>query len=189
MRVVRWGPLAAVVAVLVAGCGAGGSAAKRSPSAAGTTGTTGRASAVGAGSRIDVSSVQDKLRTLVAQQTGADVKSVSCPSLATVTVGGELTCRATGADGTTASVAMTIKDSRGDVALRPLALLQTSSAAKLIADALTHEYKTPVGVECPDLVSAHKNTTMTCHATAAGSLHNVIVTVKDDQGSLAYRLQ
>jgi uncharacterized protein DUF4333 len=185
IRVGRWGALAVAVALAIAGCGTGGSAPKRSPA----PGTTGRASAAGTSSRIDVTRVQTTLRTLVAQQTGADVKSVSCPSISAVQVGGELTCTATGADGTTASVAMTVKDSSGEVALRPLALLQTSSAAKLIADALTREYKTPVGVECPDLVSAHKNTTMTCHATAAGVLHNVIVTVKDDQGSLAYRLK
>jgi hypothetical protein len=128
-------------------------------------------------------------RRLVAAQTGADVVSVSCPRESALKVGADFTCRATGADGTTAAVVMTAEDAAGDVALRPLELLESASAAKLIADALTHEYKATVTVQCPDLVSAHKNTTMTCHATDAGVLHNVLVTVKDDQGSLAYRLE
>jgi hypothetical protein len=136
-----------------------------------------------------MSKAESAARTLVAQQTGADVVSVGCPPATALRVGADFRCTATGADGTTAAVVMTAKDAAGDVALRPLELLQTASAARLIADALTHEYKATVTVQCPDLVSAHKNTRMTCHATDAGVLHNVVVTVKDDQGSLAYRLE
>ncbi|HEX3872920.1 MAG TPA: DUF4333 domain-containing protein [Solirubrobacteraceae bacterium] len=187
--------LAALVGVVaIAGCGGAGNAAAGS---AGPTASAGVGATAGAaqttttatGGGIDMTPAEGAARTLVAQQTGADVVSVDCPRRTSLKVGAGFTCRATGADGTTAAVVMTPKDAAGDVALRPLELLQTTSAAKLIADALTHEYKATVTVQCPDLVSAHKNTQMTCHATDAGVLHNVVVTVKDNQGSLAYRLE
>jgi hypothetical protein len=191
--------LALVGFAVSSGCG-GGSAPSGSSDAA-TTAARGSTPAAASTARlapkpasnqagaIDTTKAQTAARRLVAAQTGADIVSVSCPSETAIKVGADFSCKATGADGTTAAVVMTTEDAAGDVALRPLDLLQTTSAAKLIADALTHEYKSTVTVQCPDLVSAQKNTTMTCHATDAGVLHNVLVTVKDDQGSLAYRLE
>jgi hypothetical protein len=184
--------LALAVAVLGTGCGsAGGSmpSAKDATPRADATASPGATAGSGAAQAIGTSRAETAARRLVAAQTGADVVSVSCPRVAAVEVGADFTCTATGGDRTTAAVAMTVQDAAGDVALRPLDLLQTVSAARLIADALTHEYKATVTVRCPDLVSAHKNTTMTCHATHAGVVHDVLVTVKDNQGSLAYRLE
>jgi hypothetical protein len=177
-------PVVLVVVALAAGCGAAGTS--RKPRAATPSAATG---AAGPSNRIDMSSAESAARTIVAQQTGATVRAVRCPSEAALEVGSDIACTATGADGTTAPVVMTVKDARGDVDLRPLALLQTSSAASLIAGALTHEYGATVQVVCPDLVSARKNTTMTCHATESGVSHRVLVTVKDNQRSLTYRIE
>jgi hypothetical protein len=188
-------PLTLALATVVLGAGCGGeSAPARSSGAPGSEArgaTTSLAPKPGAGSgrAIDTTKAETAARRLVAAQTGADVVSVSCPRETAIQVGADFSCQATGADGTTAAVVMTAEDAAGDVALRPLELLETASAAELIADALTHEYKATVTVQCPDLVSAHKNTTMTCHATDAGVLHDVLVTVKDDQSSLAFRLE
>jgi uncharacterized protein DUF4333 len=184
----------ALVAIALGSACGGASAPSGAPDAAtsaarGSTASPTPRSGSSLAGGIDTAKAGTAARRLVAAQTGADVVSVSCPRESSIRVGADFSCTATGADGTTAPVVMTTEDAAGDVALRALDLLQTSSAAKLIADALTHEYKASVTVQCPDLVSAHKNTTMTCHATDAGVLHNVVVTVKDDQGSLAYRLE
>jgi len=186
MRVSRSAPLAIVLAAMTAACGGGG----RASTGATAGGATGRTSlAPQPSSAIDMTAAESAARTLIAQQTGADVRSVSCPREAALKVGADFTCKALGADGTSAPVVLVMKDTRGDVALRPLALLQTESAAKLIAAALTHEYRSTVDVRCPDLVRAAKHTTMTCHATHAGLSRPVLVTVKDNQGSLAYKLE
>jgi hypothetical protein len=186
MRLGWSAPLAIVVAAMTAACGGGGK-----PSTGATAGGARGATSPPPlrSSAIDMTGAESAARTAVAQQTGAGVRSVSCPREAALKVGADFTCEALGADGTKAPVVLVMTDTQGDVALRPLALLQTQSAAKLIATALTHEYRSTVDVRCPDLVRAAKNTTMTCHATHAGVTHAVLVTVKDNQGSLAYKLE
>lgn len=138
---------------------------------------------------IDTAKAESSTRDLVARQTGAQVKSVTCPGHVALKRGGTFTCTATGADGTTAPVLVTQKDDKGNVHISAPDLLHTGAAAKLIADRLTRQLKLTVHVRCPDLVSVHKGSKLTCTATdPAGATRPVAVTVTDDQGSISYRL-
>jgi hypothetical protein len=168
----RWPPLLAVaVAGLSAGCHV--------------------SACVGSGcaGMIDSAKAERTTRTLIARQTGASVRSVSCPRNVAERRGGTFTCTVTGADGTAATALVTQKDDRGNVEISAPTLLHTGAAARLIAQRLTRRFGFAVAVRCPDLVDAHRGTKLTCTATDPKGAHRpVAVTVTDDQGGISYRL-
>ena len=143
----------------------------------------------GSGCGIDSKKAETTVKSLVANATGAAVKSVSCPKSVAFKKGASFTCTATGADGTTAPVLVTQTDGKGNVHISAPNLLHTGTAARLIAKGLSTKLKLPVTVKCPDLVNAHRGTTLTCTATHSGQTRKVEVTVTDDKGSIDYRLQ
>jgi hypothetical protein len=141
------------------------------------------------GGIIDNARAESLTRALVARSTGADVKSVSCPPSVALKKGATFTCIATGADGTTAPVTETQTDATGHVHISA-PLLHTGPAEKLIASGLTKKLNFSVTVTCPDLVSAHKGTTMTCEAShAGGTPEKVRVTTTDDKGDIDYTVE
>jgi len=158
-----------VVAIVIAGCSSSACA--------------------GSGCGIDSAKAASSVRTLVAKATGADVKSVSCPRSIAIRKGATFTCIATGGDGTTAPVMLTQTDGKGNVHISAPTLLHTGVAARLIAMGLSSKLKSRVAVKCPDLISAHRGTSLTCTATHAGQTRKVLVTATDDKGSIDYRLQ
>ncbi len=168
----RWTPLLAVAAAaLTAGCHVSACAGS------------------GCAGMIDAAKAERTTRTLIAQQTGASVKSVSCPRNIAERRGATFTCAITGADGTTATALVTQKDDKGNVEISAPTLLHTGAAARLIAERLTSRFKFAVTVRCPDLVDAHRGTKLTCTATDPQGAHRpVAVTVTDDQGGVSYRL-
>jgi len=143
----------------------------------------------GSGCGIDPTKAANSVKSLVATATGANVKSVSCPKSVPFKKGATFTCTATGADGTTAPVQLTQTDGKGNVHISAPTLLHTGTAAKLIAKGLSTKLKFPVTVKCPDLVNAHRGTTLTCTATHGKQTRKVLVTATDDKGSIDYRLQ
>jgi hypothetical protein len=172
VRSARWFPLFAVaVGALTAGCHV--------------------SACVGSGcpGMIDSAKAEGTTRTLIARQTGASVKSVSCPRHLAERRGATFTCTITGADGTTATALVTQKDDKGHVEISAPTLLHTGAAARLIAQRLTSRFGFAVAVRCPDLVDAHRGTKLTCTATDPKGAHRpVAVTVTDDQGGISYRL-
>jgi DUF4097 and DUF4098 domain-containing protein YvlB len=143
-----------------------------------------------AGGTIDTAKAESVTKTLVEKLTGAAVKSVSCPTAVALKKGAAFTCIATGGDGTTAPVTVTQTSGTGDVHISAPTLLHTGEAAKLIASGLESKLKFSVVVKCPDLVSAHKGTTLTCEAAHPGQTpEKVLVTVTDGKGDIDYRVQ
>jgi hypothetical protein len=139
---------------------------------------------------IDTAKAQATTKTVIAQQTGAAVRSVSCPRNITERKGATFTCTITGADGTTATALVTQKDAHGNVEISAPTLLHTGAAAKLIAARLTRQFGFTVRVTCPDLVDAHKGTALTCTATdPKGVTRKVAVTVTNDRGAITYQLR
>lgn len=140
--------------------------------------------------QIDKSKAQTTIRALLIQQTGAQVKLVTCPSNVALKQGATFTCTAMGADGTTAPVLVTQTDGKGKVHISAPDLLHTGTAAQAIATGLSSKLKFAVRVRCPDLVQAHKGTRLTCTATdPKGATRPVAVTVTDNQGAIDYRLR
>jgi hypothetical protein len=138
---------------------------------------------------IDTAKAQAAVRALLATDTGAQVRSVACPSRVALRPGATFTCTATGADGTTAPVLITQTDGKGKVDISAPDLLHTGTAARAIAAGLTHRLKFAVSARCPDLVEAHKGTRLTCTATdPRGATRPVAVTVTDSHGAISYRL-
>ncbi|HEY5196151.1 MAG TPA: DUF4333 domain-containing protein [Solirubrobacteraceae bacterium] len=170
MRIPYLALLLSVAAMLAAGCSASVCAGS------------------GCGGGIDTGKAERTVKTDIASATGSAVKSVSCPRSVALKKGATFTCIATGADGTTAPVTLTQTDNKGNVHISA-PLLHTGNAAKLIASGLSGKAKVSVTVKCPDLVSAHKGTTLTCVATHAGETRKVSVTVTDTQGSIDYHLE
>ncbi|HEX3874618.1 MAG TPA: DUF4333 domain-containing protein [Solirubrobacteraceae bacterium] len=143
----------------------------------------------GCGGGLDTAKAERTVKSEIASATGSAVKSVSCPSSVPYKKGAAFTCIATGADGTTAPITLTQTDAKGNVHISA-PLLHTGAAAKLIASGLTTKLKFAVNVTCPDLVSAHKGTTLTCLASHPGETpEKVLVTVTDAQGSIDYRVE
>jgi hypothetical protein len=167
MRIPYVALLVSAVAVLCAGCSASVCA--------------------GSGCGIDTAKAQSSVKTIVASATGADVKSVSCPTKVAFKKGASFTCIATGADGTTAAILLTQTDSKGNVHISAPNLVHTGGDAQLIASGLTGKLKFTVTVKCPDLVTAHKGTTFDCVASHGKVTDKVIVTVTDAKGSIDYR--
>jgi hypothetical protein len=145
-------------------------------------------SGCGSGS-IDRTKAQNATKAVVVESGGINVKSVVCPASVALKKGAAFTCTATGADGTTAPVVLTQTDGKGNVHITPPQLLHTGAAAKVISSGLTSKLKLAVAVTCPDLVLAHKGTTLTCLATHAGQTRKVGVTVTDARGDIHYTLQ
>ncbi len=139
---------------------------------------------------IDTAKAQSTTRTLIAGETGAGLRGVSCPANVPLKTAAAFTCTATGADGTTAPILVTQKDDKGNVQISAPHLLHTGAVAALVAARLTRQAKAAVKVACPDLVEAHRGTTLTCTATEArGVTRAVAVTVTDDQGDISYRVR
>lgn len=167
-------PTLLVAALLLAGCHVSASACVGSGCDKGT---------------IDTAKAQTTIRALLVAQTGAQVRSVTCPSHVALKQGATFTCTATGADATTAPVLVTQTDGKGNVHISAPDLLHTGTAAQSIAAGLTRRLKFAVHVRCPDLVQAHKGTRLTCTATdPKGATRPVAVTVTDSQGGIDYRL-
>ncbi len=138
---------------------------------------------------LDTAKVQAAVRALLVKDTGAQVRSVACPSRVALRQGATFTCTATGADGTTAPVLITQTDGKGKIDISAPDILHTGTAARAIAAGLTHRLKFAVSARCPDLVQAHKGTRLTCTATdPKGATRPVAVTVTDSHGAIAYRL-
>ncbi len=138
---------------------------------------------------IDTAKAESSTRTLLAQQTGANVKSVACPKHIAEKQGATFTCTATGADGTTAPVLIKQTDGKGHIYISAT-VLHTGPVAQQIAARLTRQFKLTVRVKCPDLLVAHRGTRLTCTATdPAGHRRTVAVTVTDNQGSIDYSLR
>jgi hypothetical protein len=139
---------------------------------------------------IDTAKAETAVRTLLTHDTGAQVRSVSCPPHVRLRQGASFTCTATGADATTAPVLVTQTDGKGKVHISAPDLLHTGAAAEAIAAGLSRRLRFTVRVRCPDLVRAHKGTRLTCTATdPKGATRPVAVTVTDDQGAIDYRLR
>ena len=150
-------PLA--VAVLIAGCGE---------------------------TKIDGPKAERLIRDLVADDVGARVRSVTCPTQITAKKGVRFTCTVTAVDGTKGEVVVTGRDSKGGVDLNAPFLTVRESEADM-ARQIGEQSAETVKVACPELIVIRKGVTFVCKATADGLKRDVTGRFLDDRGRFSFR--
>jgi len=156
--------------------------------------TTGAQARVCAGAncprQIDITKVQRLIGNLLIAQTGAQVRSITCPRIVVARRGASFTCTAMGVDRTVVAVLITQRDENGNVRVTAPNLLHSGQIATALAKRLSLSTKLAVRVRCPDLLNVHKGTALTCTATPpSGAARKVAVTITDARGTYSYRLR
>lgn len=136
---------------------------------------------------LDADKGESAIKSVIEQQTGADVSSVDCPDDVKVEKGKSFTCEATGADGTKATVDVVQTNDKGDIDIH-VRLLRPSFMEEFIALSIRGLTGRRATVDCPDLVVRKKAATrLTCTSSSGGNKKNVAVKV-DAQDRITWDL-
>lgn len=142
------------------------------------------------GTSLDGAKTEKLLADTVAAETGAKVKSVSCPADQKVEANVKFDCKVTGSDGSSAALPVTIVDDKGALKFRPVPFLKPAEVAEKIANALTEQVKDPVIVTCQQITVAKTDGKLTCNARVGkGENNKVFVTQTDTFGNVLYRVE
>ncbi|MBA3748289.1 MAG: DUF4333 domain-containing protein [Solirubrobacterales bacterium] len=131
--------------------------------------------------KIDPVKTGSQIRELVAEQVGASVASVTCPSGLVATKGLRFTCAVAGTDGTRGDADVTVADERGRLEVGT-PFLKVSAIQKAIAGELGRHTR-DVEVACPEIVPLQRGETFTCTSSTGA----VDVRLTDDKGHFSYR--
>lgn len=143
----------------------------------------------GCAKSIDTKKAEKFITKTVEDQTGAEVKSVKCPSGLTAKKGGKFTCTVTGTDGSSGKANIIEKDDQGNVRLSA-PFVHTSNLEELMAKNIGQQVgATDVKVTCPEIIVGKKGDQFDCDAVSGSDKATVKVTQKDDQGNVNYKLQ
>jgi hypothetical protein len=136
---------------------------------------------------LDTHQAEAQARTAIAQGSGAQVKSVTCPPKIAAKAGSTFKCTATGADGSAVTVLVTQRNGSGDLHYSEPHLWHSGSAVPVIQRQLARHTGKPVAVRCPDLVDVHKGTVVVCRVrTSAGAAQKLTLRFTDDKGSFRF---
>lgn len=136
---------------------------------------------------LDADTGESSIKSVIEQQTGADVSSVDCPDDVKVEKGKSFTCEATGADGTKVTIDVEQTNDKGDISTSTQ-LLRPSFMEEFIAESIRGMTGRRATVDCPDLVVAKEaGTRLTCRSSSGGNKKNVAVQV-DAQGRITWDL-
>jgi hypothetical protein len=142
------------------------------------------------GTTIDSKKTASLIQQAIAQNVGAKVKNVSCPSGQDAKKGHKFDCTVNGPDGSKAKVTVTGHDDKGGVLIDvDREILNTRGTAQSIAQALSQKIKGNVQVKCQDVVQKAKGGKFTCTATDPQGRHNKVdVTQTDTNGNVFYKV-
>jgi hypothetical protein len=171
MPLARWSILAAVcVGLAVCGCSA--------HACLGTGCGTGT---------LDTHQAEAQAKTAIAQGSGAQVRSVTCPRRVVAKAGNTFTCTVTGADGSAVTVSVTQENSSGALHFSDPHLWHSGQAVQVIRRQLAHRAGKAVAVRCPDLVDVRKGSIVVCRVrTSAGATQKLLLRFTDDMGSFRF---
>jgi hypothetical protein len=136
---------------------------------------------------LDSHQAEAHARTAIAQGSGAQVRSVTCPPKIPVKAGSTFRCTATGADGSAVTVLVTQRNGRGDLYYSDPYLWHSGAAVQVIQRQLAQHAGKAVVVRCPDLVDVHKGTIVVCRVrTSTGATRKLTLRFTDDKGSFRF---
>lgn len=136
---------------------------------------------------IDEKKAEGFIKKTVAQQVGAKVKDVRCPSGLTAKKGETFTCTVSGADGSSGKMLVKEKDDQGNVNVTA-PFIHVRDLERLISSGISKQVGSSVTVACPEIIPGRKDATLSCDATAGADKATVAVTQTDDQGNVRYKL-
>ncbi len=144
--------------------------------------------AVGCGEKvIDSGKVEKTIGRSVIDQTGARVKSVSCPKDQAAKKGDTFTCTVVATDGTKGEATVTQKDDEGNLGTAA-PFLHIRDDERLIATQIKQQTKVTVTVTCPEIVVLKVGGKFRCTASDGKLTRQVETTMTDDQGNLRFKL-
>lgn len=136
---------------------------------------------------LDMEAVKTSVRDMVTQQIGANVKSVTCPDSREIKAGDSFSCKVEIDHGAT-DVQVTQKDDAGNIDMKTTrTVLKVGDLEKLIAAQIQQNSGLEATVDCgPKFRPSIANETFDCTATAGADTAQVRVTVKDEEGNVAF---
>ena len=147
------------------------------------------------GDTIDEARAAAAITEQISSQVGADIDvTISCPPDQALKAGGTFDCTGT-VDGQPITVAVTQKDAEGNISYESKeSLVELAQAAKAIADDTSTKVSAKVTASCPGPNGATwfvggPGTTFTCTITEGTDSATVLVTVKDNEGSISWKVQ
>jgi hypothetical protein len=144
---------------------------------------------VGCGSiLVDSGGVEAFIASSVTDQTGARVKSVSCPKDPKARMGATFICRVTGTDGTEGNAVATQTDNRGGVSIYA-PFVRTKVTEGDIADQINWQTGAKAKVRCPEIVTIEVGGTFRCTTTAGKRRRTVRVTMTNRRGDYRFKLR
>lgn len=142
------------------------------------------------GTKLDQKQTEKLISSAVTAETGAPVKSVSCPSDQKVEKNAKFTCTVTGKDNSKADLPVTVADTKGSLKFRPVPFTHPAQIAESISTALTQRVKAKIEVTCQDIAIAKAGGKLTCVATdTTKQKSKVFVTQTDAFGNVQYRVE
>ncbi len=141
----------------------------------------------GCSKSIDDEKAEGFIKKTVAQQVGAKVRSVKCPSGLTAKKGETFTCTVTGTDGSSGRMLVTEKDDQGNVNVRA-PFIHVRDLERLISSGLAKQVGSMVSVTCPEIIPGKQGGTFTCDAMSGSDKATVNVTQTDDKGAVRFKL-
>lgn len=138
---------------------------------------------------LNIAKAERSLKSTVATQTGAHVRSVKCPAGKEQRKGNDFTCTVTGTDGSTGKINVIQRDDEGHLSITA-PLLHVRDAERKIKRGIDKQSSaTHVVVKCPEIITAVKGRKVNCRATADGGLRaRVRLTFVDSKGTFLYKV-
>lgn len=147
------------------------------------------------GDTIDEVRAATAISEQISSQVGSGVEvAITCPPGQPLKTGGTFDCTGT-VDGQPITVAVTQKDADGNITYESKeSLVELAKAEKVIADDTTEKLETKVTATCPGPNGATwfvggPGSTFTCTITEGADTATVLVTVKDNEGSITWKVQ
>lgn len=142
----------------------------------------------GCSTKIDTGKAEGLIRTAVAEQVGAHVKSVDCPGGKTAKKGDTFTCKVTGTDGSTGDAIVTETNDKGHVTVAA-PFVHTREAEILIVNGIKKQTSVKVlTVRCPEIIVGKAGATFDCQAVGDGQKATVRATQTDAKGGFRYKV-
>lgn len=121
--------------------------------------------------QLDVDKVAQLTKSVVEEQLGEHVKSISCPDEVTVKAKGTFRCLVTGKDGTRGTATVTQTDGKGTISVDAPFLSNKETEQTIVSDLRTRSPRATV--VCPDIIVVRKGATFHCEANR-GEVNDIV---------------
>lgn len=147
----------------------------------------------GCGATPDIPSTEKAIKEGLAQQTGLAITSVTCPPESRPAKAGDtFSCTGKAEIGGSLDLTVTQKDDKGNFAWKVAkshGLFNMEETEASVTQGLEKAGSSDVTVDCGDRWQAGEaGDTFECHAEAGGQSATVVVTVKDAEGNISWKV-